>query len=84
VRRVTSLRKTGLTADDFTNALTTLAFTTAFNSGTKFTDSLSTGTLTKTQVLAFKTTEGKVGLMQINDIIFGTKPKLSCTVKVAK
>ena len=84
VRRVTSLRKTGLTADDFTNALTTLAFTTAFNSGTKFTDSLSTGTLTKTQVLAFKTTEGKVGLMQINDIILGTKPKLRCTVKVAK
>ena len=84
MRRVTLLRQTGLTPDDFNKALTTLAFTTAFNGGTKFTDSLSTGTLTKDQVVAFKTTEGKVGLMHINDIILGTKSRLSCTVKVQK
>ena len=84
VRRKTLLRQTGLTPDDFTKAITPLAFTTAFNSGTKFTDSLSTGTLTKTQVVAFKTTEGKVGLMQIVDIVLGTKPRLTCAVKVQK
>lgn len=84
VRRVTLLRRTGLTPDDFGKAVTTDAFTTAFSNGAKFTDSLSTGTLVKAQVLAFKTTEGKVGLMQVVDIILGTKPRLTCTVKVQK
>lgn len=84
VRRATLLRRTSLTVDAFTKAVTTDAFTTAFNSGTEFADPYSTGTLTKTQVLAFKTVEGKVGLMQVVDIVPGTKPLLTCTVKVQK
>ena len=83
-RRATLLRRTSLTLDAFIKAKTTDAFVAAFAAGTRFTDSLSTGTLAKDQVLAFKTTEGKVGLMQVVDIVPGTKPLLTCTVKVQK
>ena len=83
-RRATRLRRTSLTLDAFGKAKTTDAFVAAFAAGTRFTDSLSTGTLAKDQVLAFKTTEGKVGLMQVVDIVPGTKPLLSCIVKVQK
>lgn len=83
-RRATLLRRTSLTVAAFGNAATTDAFTAAFNSGTAFASPFSTGTLAKTQVLAFKTVEGKVGLMQILDIVPGTKPLLICTVRVQK
>jgi len=82
--RAPRLRRTSLSADDFTKALTAAAFATAFDNGTKFTDSLSTGPLAKPQVVAFKTTEGKAGLLLVNDLTTGTAPLLNCFVKVQK
>ena len=84
VRRATLLRRTTLTPDNFDKAVTTAAFTTAFSGGSKFADEFSTGTLAKTQVLAFQTKEGKTGLIQVVDIVLGTKPRLTCSVKVEK
>jgi hypothetical protein len=84
VRRKTLLRQTTLTATAFGNATTVAAFTTAFTGGTQFNDEFSTGTLAKTQVLAFRTVEGKTGLLQVVDIVLGTKPRLICAVKVEK
>ncbi|HEX8658510.1 MAG TPA: hypothetical protein VF690_13280 [Hymenobacter sp.] len=85
--RVTRLRNTGLGTDEFTSATTADAFTNAFNSGQFFgnsADSLSTGTLRKNQVVAFRTAEGKSGLLLVSDLVLGTSPVLTCTVKVQK
>lgn len=87
VRRVTRLRRTSLSSDDFSKAATTAAFTTAFNSGQLFAnspDSLSTGTLAKNQVVAFRTAEGKTGLLLVADVVLGTAPVVRCTVRVQK
>jgi len=88
VRRVTRLRRTGLSSDDFAKALTDNAFNAVFNSGQLFAsnspDSLSTGTLAKNQVVAFRTVEGKTGLLLVSDVVLGTAPLVRCTVKVQK
>lgn len=86
-RRRTRLRRTGLSPTDFGNAATTAAFTTAFAGGTLFTDSLSTGTLAKDQVVAFRISENNqtyTGLILVSDLVLGTAPKLTCTIKVQK
>ena len=83
-RRATRLRRTALTAEDFGKAITAASFATAFANGTKFTDSLSTGVLAKPQVVAFRTTEGKTGLLLVTDLTTGTAPRLNCSVRVQK
>ena len=85
--RVTRLRRTNLSANDFTGAATDDAFANAFNAGQLFgnpADSLSTGTLARNQVIAFRTTEGKAGLLLVSDVVLGTSPVLTCAVKVQK
>ena len=86
-RRLTRLRRTGLSTTDFGNANTNALLATAFGNGTRFTDSLSTGTLTKGQVIAFRTIEDKTertGLLLVSDLVLGTAPTLTCTVRVQK
>ncbi|MDQ2769152.1 MAG: hypothetical protein M3Y54_01460, partial [Bacteroidota bacterium] len=84
-RRATQLRSTTRTLPDFNNAATTTAFQTIFAGGMLFpTDSLSTGPLAKEQVLAFRTADGKFGLLYVADAATGTAPALSCQVKVLK
>ncbi|WP_191005912.1 hypothetical protein [Hymenobacter montanus] len=85
--RVTRLRRTSVSADDFDKALTVNDFSSAFNGGQLFAnslDSLTTGALNKNQVVAFKTTEGKAGLLLVSDAVLGTSPVLTCRVKVQK
>ena len=86
-RRATGLRLTGLTATQFGTAVAD-DFTTSYNSGTVLapnvfaTDPLSVG-----QVLAFKITEGgtdRYGLLLVSNIVLGSAPVLSCSVKVQK
>ena len=84
-RRATELRKTIRTLPDFTNAATPTAFQAIFAAGTPFTpDTLSTGPLAKEQVLAFRTADGKFGLLYVADAATGAAPALSCQVKVLK
>lgn len=84
-RRATELRSTTRSLADFTNAATTTAFQTIFAAGTPFTpDALSTGPLAKEQVLAFRTADGKLGLLYVADAATGAAPALSCQVKVLK
>ena len=40
--------------------------------------------LAKPQVVAFRTTEGKTGLLLVTDLTTGTAPRLNCSVKVQK
>ncbi|WP_035566579.1 hypothetical protein [Hymenobacter sp. IS2118] len=86
-RRRTEVRQTSLPPAAFNAAATTEAFEGAYNNGQLFTaapDGLSTGTLAKDQVIAFRTTEGKTGLLLITDVILGTSPVLKCSVRVQK
>ena len=86
-RRATHLRRTALTATEFGNADNNALLAAAFDNGTRFTDSLSTGTLAKNQVIAFRTTENNTvhsGLLLVADLVLGTAPTLTCTVRVQK
>lgn len=84
-RNRTRLLQTSLTDTDFGNADTTPDFVAAFVAGRPFVaDSLSTGTLTKGSVLAFRTAAGYYGLMLIADLVPGTFPRLNCSIKVQK
>ena len=86
-RRATRLRRTSLSTTEFDNVKTSALLATAFSNGTRFTDSLSTGTLTKGQVIAFRTIEDnteRTGLLLISDLVLGTAPTLTCTVRVQK
>ncbi|WP_201982694.1 hypothetical protein [Hymenobacter rubidus] len=84
-RRSTQLRRTNLTSDQFSAAVTTAAFETAFNAGAAFTaNPLSTGTLTKDQVIAFKTADGLTGLLRVSDVVLGSAPVLTCLIRVQK
>ncbi|MCC3153718.1 hypothetical protein Q3A66_01270 [Hymenobacter sp. BT770] len=86
-RRATELRATRLTLAEFSTATTAAAFNAAFTNGTAFSDPLTTGTLTKNQVIAFRVAEGTAthtGLLLVSDVVLGTAPALSCSVKVQK
>ncbi|WP_046243627.1 hypothetical protein [Hymenobacter terrenus] len=86
-RRATQLRRTTLTLENFNSAATTAAFNEAFNNGTRFTNEFSTGSLAKNQVIAFKAVgEGAeyTGLLLVSDLVLGTSPVLTCSVKVQK
>ena len=86
-RRATQLRSTTLSTTAFTNAATTAAFNAAFAGGTAFANPLSTGTLAKTQVVAFRVRENNqdyTGLILVSDLVLGTSPILTCLVKVQK
>jgi hypothetical protein len=87
-RRPTQLRATGLDMVAFNNASTTAFFNTTFDNGTRFgADSLSTGTLTKGQIIAFRVNEDNqnyTGLLLVSDIVLGTAPRVTCLVKVQK
>ncbi|MDB5236544.1 MAG: hypothetical protein JWR44_3537 [Hymenobacter sp.] len=86
-RRATELRRTTLTATNFANASTAALLDAAFGNGLPFfntTGAYSTGTLGKGQVLAFRTVEGKTGLLLVSDLTLGSAPSLTCSVRVQK
>ena len=86
-RRATELRATTLSGTDFGSANTKAFFDAAFNGGTAFANPYNTGALAKSQVVAFRVTEGTAvytGLLLVSDLILGSAPKLTCAVKVLK
>ena len=86
-RRTTQLRSTTLSTIDFANTSTTAAFNAVFAGGTAFANPLSTGTLAKTQVVAFQVFENNqtyTGLILVSDLVLGTSPILTCLIKVQK
>ena len=82
--RATKLYQTQLRAEDFNKASTIDTLAVAPNSPQFTPDKLSTGTLAKNQVVAFKTVEGKAGLLLVSDLVLGTAPVITCIVKVQK
>ena len=89
-RRTTELRRTTLTPTAFTAAVISTDFTAAFTaagSSEFIPNKYTTGTLAKDQVVAFKITEGSgtyYGLLLVSDLVLGTSPLLTCSVKVQK
>jgi hypothetical protein len=89
-RRTTELRRTTLTPTAFTAAVASTDFTAAFTAAgsSEFTpNKYTTGTLAKDQVVAFKVTEAGItyyGLLLVSDLVLGTSPLLTCSVKVQK
>lgn len=83
-KRATEFRRTavGFTFNNFTEADTTPELLAAFNAGTAFAPSTRTGTLTKGQVVAFRTAgeKPKVGLLYIED--FPTAPQAAILLQV--
>lgn len=84
-RRATVLRQTRLTNDSLAAVNTADKFKAAFTVGTAFGPNLfSTGPLTKNQVIAFQTAEGLYGVLLVTDLVLGSAPVLTCTVRVQK
>lgn len=84
-RQLTRLVSTGLSAANFDTTRAAASFARAFATGRPFTaDSLSTGTLVKSSVIAFRTAAGDYGLLQVADLVTGTAPRLTCSVRMRK
>lgn len=87
VRRATGLRLTPLNSDQFGKTVAA-DFTTSYGAGLAYApNALATGALSKGQVLAFKINDGttdRYGLLLISDLIPGSAPVLTCTVRVQK
>jgi hypothetical protein len=85
VKRQTRIRRTTLTNNDFTALTTTAQLTSAFTGGTFFTnDTTYTGPVTKNQVIAFRTPEGKSGVILVEDILTTIVPTLVLQVRISK
>ena len=87
-RRATGLRLTTISSDQFSKTVAT-DFTTSYttNSTAYSPNSFYTGALSKGQVLAFKITEGttvRYGLLLISDLVPGSAPVMTCSVRVQK
>jgi len=86
-RNATVLRSTRLTETDFANITTVAGIANAFAASAAFNDPFSTGVLAKNQVVAFRVTENSVtytGLLLVSNLVLGTSPVLTCSVKVTK
>ncbi|MFD2722102.1 hypothetical protein ACFST9_25510 [Hymenobacter monticola] len=86
-RKATVLRATRLNDTDFTNITTVAAINNAFTAGTAFINPFNTDVLARNQVVAFQVTEKSVtytGLLLVNNIVLGTSPQFTCSVKVTK
>jgi hypothetical protein len=86
-RKPTQLRSTGLGTDQFNSAVATADFNRAFTNGNAFSNPLSTSTLVKGQVIAFRVTENNTdytGMLLVSDLILGTAPRVICSIKVQK
>ncbi|GAB3853622.1 hypothetical protein GCM10028822_22590 [Hymenobacter terrigena] len=86
-RHATGLRLTALNSDQFSKALAA-DFTTGYDSSPALTPNVfATGALAKGQVLAFKISDGttdRYGLLLISDLVLGSSPVLTCSVRVQK
>jgi hypothetical protein len=83
----TMLRATRLNENDFAGITTVAALNNAFAVGAAFPNPLSTGVLARNQVVAFQVTENSVthtGLLLVSNLVLGTAPVLTCSVKVTK
>ncbi|SNC77205.1 hypothetical protein SAMN06265337_3787 [Hymenobacter gelipurpurascens] len=84
-KRITRIRSTTLTDATFATFTTTEQLVSAFNAGTVFpSDSTYTGRVTKNQVIAFRTPEGKSGAILVQDITTTGVPTLVLQVRIAK
>ncbi|MDO7845188.1 hypothetical protein Q5H92_02390 [Hymenobacter sp. M29] len=86
-RNATVLRATRLNETDFANTTTVVGINNAFTASTPFTSASSTGILAKNQVVAFQVTEKgttHTGLLLVSNLVLGTTPVLTCSVKVTK
>jgi hypothetical protein len=87
-RRTTTLKSTRLNQNDFANTATVAAFEAVFAGGTNFPDAATTGPLAKNQVIAFQIEDAAnatyTGLLLVSNVVLGTLPTVSCTVKVQK
>ena len=87
VRHATGLRLTALNSDQFSKTVAA-DFPTNYNSNAPFAPNpFFTGALSKGQVLAFKITDGtteRFGLLLVSDLVLGSAPVLSCSVRVQK
>ncbi|MDO7850287.1 hypothetical protein [Hymenobacter convexus] len=90
-RNATVLRATRLNETDFANITTVAGINNAFTASTAFTNQYSTGVLAKNQVVAFQvtvtengTTQTHTGLLLVSNLVLGTAPILTCSVKVTK
>lgn len=79
-KRATEFRRTALNATDFGNTDTVPELLAAFAAGTAFTPSTRTGSLSKAQVVAFRTATGKTGLLLVED--FATAPATAILMQV--
>ncbi|MGY3090712.1 hypothetical protein ACVWYF_003773 [Hymenobacter sp. UYAg731] len=87
VRKSTVMHLTTLTSTQFA-AATVDDFATGYSSTNAYAPSgLATGALSKGQVIAFKITDGtteRFGLLLISDLVLGSAPVLTCSVRVQK
>ncbi|UOQ98662.1 hypothetical protein MUN81_04015 [Hymenobacter sp. 5317J-9] len=87
-RRTTVLKSTTLSDTDFNNAASAGTFVAAFAGGTDFPNGANTGSLSKNEVIAFQVKGGGndvyTGLLLVTNIVLGTSPTVTCTVKVQK
>lgn len=83
-KRVTQLRSTGLNETNFGGLTTAAQLTATFESGASFTNPTYTGRVTKNQVIAFLTPEGKSGAILVQDITTTGIPTLVLQVRITK
>ncbi|NVO31596.1 hypothetical protein [Hymenobacter lapidiphilus] len=82
--RATQIRSTSLDSTAFQNAGTAQLLRSAYDSGTGFARSTTTGPLRRGQVLAFLTPEGKPGLLRVQRIGTTNRRQLTVQVRVGK
>ncbi|MBH8559561.1 hypothetical protein [Hymenobacter negativus] len=86
-RHVTGLHATALNSDQFM-AAAAADFQAGYTTNKDFgTNAFYTGPLKKGQVLSFKITDGttdRYGLLLVSDLVLGSAPVLTCTVRVQK
>lgn len=87
-RRATGLRLTTLSSDQFSQTVAADFITSYTTNSTAFLPNpFYTGALSKGQVLAFKITDGtteRYGLLLISDLVPGSAPVMTCSVRVQK
>ncbi len=83
-KRATTLRRTTLDATKFTAVLTAAGLATEYNNAPPAVDPLRSGSLTDAVVLAFRTEDGRYGLLSISKPTLTPFPAFSCAVRMQK
>ena len=83
-KRATEFRRTTLDANAFGSADTAPELLAAFNVGIAFTPRTRTGSLSKGQVVAFRTASGKTGLILIEEFPTAPAAAIQAQVRITK